>query len=164
MEINHSSETKMTFGIEEIPDDTTIDEYVEENIRNKYESLCIDGGYVIPGSLRIVSRSSAVLNTLEFGGKMEVIIRFECRLLTAPIGTVFDGIVRLSNKMGLTVVNLMDRDPIRVMLPRELHLKENTEMFNAKKVGDRIKVKVLKSKHGVGDNYLTAVGIMVVNK
>jgi len=83
-----------------------------------------------------------------------------CKHLTAPAGTEFEGVVKLSNKMGLTVVHPMDGEPIRVMLPRDLQVKLNMDEFNKVKIGDKVNIKILKSKHSIGDNYLTSIGIL----
>jgi DNA-directed RNA polymerase subunit E'/Rpb7 len=132
----------------------SIDSLLEQKLQAKLEGRCSRHGYVMPGSIQILSRSMGIVEKGRFTGSILFHVQAEGQVLNPPDGLILEGEVIRKNKMGI-YVNY--RDAIRVIVPRDLNI--GNEEFESIAVGDVIEVEVKKSRFQVNDEYILSVGL-----
>jgi DNA-directed RNA polymerase subunit E'/Rpb7 len=145
----------------EIP---SFDELLTEKIKNKLEGKCSRHGYVISGTLKILSRSMGTMERGRFTGSILFYLQAEADVLNPPEGQELQGIVIRKNKMGIYVSYSVkegdtETEAIRVIVPRDLHIGD--EAFEAVEIGERISVQIKKSRFQINDPYILSVGMFM---
>jgi DNA-directed RNA polymerase subunit E'/Rpb7 len=133
----------------------SIDEELEKKFASKIENKCSQNGYVLPGTLKILSRSMGYVEKGRFTGNIIFHVQAEASVLNPPDGTLLEGDVMRKNKMGI-YVNY--NDAIRIILPRDLHI--GNEEFESVQINDTVRVEIKKSRFQVNDPYILCVGIL----
>ena len=131
-----------------------IDDILLDKMSTRLENKCSRHGFVLPGTLKILSRSMGYVEKGRFTGDIVYHIQAEGKVLNPPTGIIIKGIVIRKNKMGMYV---SFDDAIRVILPRDLHI--GNEEFEAAEVGEVVKVEIQKSRFQVNDPYILSVGM-----
>ena len=132
----------------------SIENIVREKLQQRLEGRCSRHGFVVPGSLKVLSRSMGSLEKGRFTGSIIFHIQAEGKVLNPPDGVIIEGTVIRKNKMGMYVSH-MD-DAIRVIVPRDLHIGD--EAFESVEIGEKVEVEVKKSRFQVNDPYILSVG------
>jgi len=132
----------------------SVDGILIEKLKERLEQRCSPHGYVLPGTLEILTRSTGMVDSGRFSGDWAFLVKAKGRVLHPPEGTMVEVEVLKSNKMGIYAVY---ENAIRLMVPRDLHLGD--EEFDSLKVGDRIKVEIQKSRFQLRDPFIVSVGI-----
>jgi DNA-directed RNA polymerase subunit E'/Rpb7 len=132
----------------------SIDEILQEKLREKLENRCSRHGFVKTGSIEILSRSMGSLERGRFSGHILYYVQAEGKILNPSDGTELEGEVIRKNKMGI-YVNF--QDAIRVIVPRDLHI--NDDAYEKVELGDIVKVEIKKSRFQVNDAYILSVGV-----
>jgi len=132
----------------------SVDNILIEKLKERLEQRCSPHGYVMPGTLEILTRSTGMVDSGRFSGDCAFLVKAKGRVLHPPEGTLVEVEVLKSNKMGIYAVY---ENAIRLMVPRDLHLGD--EEFDSLKVGDRIKVEIQKSRFQLRDPFIVSVGI-----
>ncbi len=131
-----------------------IDSLLEQKLQAKLEGRCSRHGYVLPGSIQILSRSMGMVEKGRFTGSILFHVQAEGQVLNPPDGLLLEGEVIRKNKMGL-YVNY--QDAIRVIVPRDLNI--GNDEFESVEVGEIVKVEIKKSRFQVNDEYILSVGL-----
>jgi len=132
----------------------SVDDILILKLKERLEQRCSPHGYVMPGTLEILTRSTGMVDSGRFSGDWAFLVKAKGHVLNPPEGTMVEVEVLKSNKMGVYAVY---ENAIRLMVPRDLHLGD--EEFDALKVGDRIKVEIQKSRFQLRDPFIVSVGI-----
>jgi hypothetical protein len=132
----------------------SVDDILVLKLNERLEQRCSPHGYVMPGTLEILTRSTGMVDSGRFSGDWAFLVKAKGHVLNPPEGTMVEVEVLKSNKMGVYAVY---ENAIRLMVPRDLHLGD--EEFDALKVGDRIKVEIQKSRFQLRDPFIVSVGI-----
>lgn len=133
---------------------TSIDVILLAKLKARLEQKCSTHGYVLPGTLEILTRSAGSVDSGRFSGDWAFLVKAKGRVLHPPEGTEVEVEVLKSNKMGIYAVY---ENAIRLMVPRDLHLGDDD--FDQLKVGDRIRVEIQKSRFQLKDPFIVSVGI-----
>jgi len=131
----------------------SIDAVLLDKLSTNMEGRCSKNGYVISGTVRILSRSMGAMEKGRFTGNILFQVQAEATVLNPCDGTILEGEVIRKNKMG-TYVSYMDA--IRVIIPRDLYIGD--EAYDAVQIGDRIQVEIKKSRFQVNDPYILSIG------
>lgn len=133
---------------------TSIDAILLKKIKERLEQKCSPHGYVLPGTLELLTRSAGMVDSGRFSGDWAFLVKAKGRVLHPPEGTSIDLEVLKNNKMGVYGIY---ENAIRVMIPRDLHLGD--EEFDQLKVGERIRVEIQKSRFQLRDPFIVSVGL-----
>jgi DNA-directed RNA polymerase subunit E'/Rpb7 len=140
----------------------SIDTLLAEKLQAKLEGKCSHHGYVVTGSLKVLSRSMGSMERGRFTGSLLFYIQAEANVLNPSEGSQLEGIVIRKNKMGMYVsysVNDGGNEAIRVIVPRDLHIGDAA--FEAVEIGETVKVQIKKSRFQVNDPYILSVGMFI---
>jgi hypothetical protein len=134
----------------------TADELLLKKAQDLLEGKCSEHGFVIPGSIQMLSRSVGYFESARFTGDAVYYVKLGGRVIYPVDGREVVGEVIRKNKMGL-YVNY--KDAIRIQVPRDLHL--DNEEYDEVEVGEYIRVQLKRSKFAVYDPYILASGLFV---
>lgn len=130
------------------------DELLLTKAKQLIENKCSEHGFVLPGSITLLSRSMAYFEPARFTGDAVYYVKLEGKVIYPIDGTEVVGKVIRKNKMGL-YVNY--RDAIRIQIPRDLHLG-NME-YDSVEVGDTVLIEMKRSRFAINDLHILATGI-----
>lgn len=133
---------------------TSIDAILLKKIKERLEQKCSPHGYVLPGTLELLTRSAGMVDSGRFSGDWAFLVKAKGRVLHPPEGTSIELEVLKNNKMGVYGIY---ENAIRVMIPRDLHLGDDE--FDQLKVGERIRVEIQKSRFQLRDPFIVSVGL-----
>ena len=138
----------------------SIDAVLEEKLQKKLEGKCSRHGFVVSGTLKVLSRSMGAMDRARFTGSIIFHIKAEADGLNPPDGFVLEGVVIRKNKMGMYVSYSTDKEEaIRVIVPRDLHI--GNEAFEAVEIGENVRVEIKKSRFQINDPYILSVGVFI---
>lgn len=132
----------------------SVDTILLDKLKERLEQRCSPHGYVMPGTLEILTRSAGMVDSGRFSGDWAFLVKAKGTVLHPPEGTVVEVEVLKSNKMGIYAVY---ENAIRLMVPRDLHLGD--EEFDQVQVGERIRVEIQKSRFQLKDPFIVSVGV-----
>lgn len=135
-------------------DIVSIDEILLNKLKERLEQRCSPHGYVLPGTLELLTRSAGMVDSGRFSGDWAFLVKAKGSVLHPPEGTLVDVEVLKTNKMGIYSVY---ENAIRIMVPRDLHIGD--EEFDQLKVGDRIRVEIQKSRFQLRDPFIVSVAV-----
>ena len=135
---------------------TPIEELLIKKAKSLIENKCSEQGFVLPGSVKLLSRSMGYFESARFTGDVIYYVKLEGQVIYPIDGTEIEGEVIRKNKMGL-YINY--RDAIRIQIPRDLHLG-NLEYDNVD-IGDHVMVELKRSKFAINDPYILASGLFI---
>jgi DNA-directed RNA polymerase subunit E'/Rpb7 len=137
----------------------SVEDLVRDKLKARLEGRCSRHGYVLPDTIKVLSRSMGSLEKGRFTGSIIFNIEAEGKVLNPPEGIIIEGEVIRKNKMGMYVSY---KDAIRVIIPRDLHIGD--EAFEAVEIGETVEVVVKKSRFQVNDPYILSVGVFRSSK
>lgn len=135
---------------------TSIETILLNKLQAKLEGRCSRHGYVLPGSVKILSRSMGTIERGRFTGGILFYVQAEGEVLNPPDGILVEGEVIRKNKMGMYVSY---ENAIRIIVPRDLHIGQ--QEFERVEIGERVQVEIKKARFQVNDPYILAVGVFL---
>jgi len=134
----------------------SIDSLLETKAKQLIENKCSEQGFILPGSVKLLSRSMGYFESARFTGDAVYYLKLKGSVIYPADGVRIIGEVIRKNKMGL-YVNY--RDAIRVQVPRDLHI--GSEEYEEVEVGDNIEVELKRSKFQINDPYILASAMFI---
>lgn len=119
-------------------------------LKGLYESKCIPEGYIQRNSITIVNYSLGRVNYIHGGVDYDVV--FQCDICMPHVGQRFKAPVKLRSKVGIHA----ETPPIKVLIPRDLHL--GNEEFENVKPDEDIEFEVIGSQFKQEDESIIVVG------
>jgi len=132
---------------------TSVDELVLKKAKGNVENKCSEHGFVLPGSVALISRSMGYFESARFTGDSNYYVKLQANVLYPVDGMRLVGKVIRKNKMGL-YVNY--RDAIHVQVPRDLHVGD--QEYDEVQIGDSIMVELKRSKFAINDEFILSSG------
>ena len=119
-------------------------------LRSKLEGVCSPEGFCQPGSLTILEHSLGRSDLISSGVEYQVL--FQADLCMPHPGQVWKGPVKLRSRIGVHI----DLGPIKVLLPRDLHMGDPT--FEELAPNQEVQFEVLGSRYQQGDTTIPVLG------
>lgn len=137
---------------------SSINDLILLKLKDKLENRCSKHGFVLPDSIKIISRSNGKSSVGRFTGDYQFYIQAQGMVINPPEGVVIEGEVIRKNKMG---IYLNYKNAIRVIVPRDLHI--GNEEFDNVMIGEIIRIEIKKSRFQMNDESILSVGLFVSN-
>jgi len=128
-----------------------IDQYIENYLKLKLEGLCVDEGYIKPGTVKILKKSIGMLLGSRFTGDITYDIAYTAQLCNPVVGNIIECKVKFINKLGL----LGNNGPITIIIGKQFHSNEND--LNKINENDIVKVEVIAKKFYLNDNEIKII-------
>ena len=132
----------------------SIDDILTVKLIDMIEGKCSEHGFVLPGSIKIISRSMGYYEHARFTGDAVYFIKASGKVLYPADGIHVTGEVIRKNKLGLYVLH---RNALRIQVPRDLHI--GNEEFDRVEIGDTVEVELKKSRFQINDPFILTNGI-----
>jgi len=120
------------------------------------ENKCSEQGFVLPGSIKLLSRSMGYFESARFTGDVIYYVKLEGNIVYPADGVQIIGEVIRKNKMGL-YINY--KNAIRIQVPRDLHL--GNEEYDSIQIGDMVNIELKRSKFAIHDDFILASGLFI---
>jgi hypothetical protein len=131
---------------------SNINSYLTEIIKDKIGNKCIEKGYVLKDSIRIVSRSIGKVNTSHFNGLVYYNLKVEGEVCKPSDGDrLYNCKVVGINKIGIFAT----LGPLQIIVAAIHH--EDTSFFEKIKVNDLITVEIVNYKFQLNDDNIKVV-------
>ncbi len=137
----------------------SIESLLETKAKQLIENKCSEQGFVLPGTIKLLSRSMGYFESARFTGDAIYYLKLEGKIIYPADGVRVIGEVIRKNKMGL-YVNY--RDAIRIQVPRDLHI--GSEEYEEVEIGDKVEVELKRSKFQINDPYILASAIFITKR
>jgi len=136
---------------------SSIEDIILKKVKDSIEKKCSEHGFVLPGSVELISRSMGYYEHARFTGEAVYYVKAKGRVLYPADGIRVIGEVIRKNKLGLYVVHR--DDAIRIQVPRDLHI--GNEEFDLVEIGDKVEVELKKSRFQINDLYILTNGMFI---
>jgi DNA-directed RNA polymerase subunit E'/Rpb7 len=137
-----------------------IKETIEQNIAFNFEGKCLVEGFIKPGSSKIISYSSGVVQRGTFI-MFEVV--FECEICFPVEGMVLQCVAKNITKAGIKAESATEvPSPIVVFIAKDHHY--NVEYFSEIQEGDRFTARVIGQRFELNDKYVSIIAQAVKPK
>lgn len=134
----------------------SVDDLLAKKAKESMEGKCSEQGFVLPGSIELLSRSMGYFESARFTGDAIYYLKLKGQVVYPVDGIKVAGKVIRKNKMGL-YINY--KDAIRIQVPRDLHL--DLPEFEDIQVGETVEVELKRSKFAIYDSYILASGMFL---
>lgn len=134
----------------------SIDDIVLKKAITLVENKCSEDGFVLPGSITLLSRSMGYFETARFTGDTNYYVKLRCTVLYPVDGARVSGQVIRKNKMGLYVQH---RNAVHIQVPRDLHIGD--QQYDEVEIGDTIIVELKRSKFTINDAFILSSGAFI---
>ena len=131
----------------------SFDDILLRKMRKQIEGKCTKHGFLIPGSLKLLSRSYGYMEKGTFTADSLYYMKAQGRVYNPPNGTVVEGVVMRKSKAGLYIII---ENAVHVMVVRDLHI--GNREFDAVELGDTIRVEIKKSRFQINDPHILSIG------
>ena len=136
-----------------------IDDKILKQLKNEMEGKCIKEGFVRDKSVKILKRSLGHSNTSSFDGSIVFHVEYSMDICNPLQGTIMEVQAVNINKMGvLAGVPYEQSSPLNVMLAKQHHI--DNEEFEAIKMDDIFKVRVVGSRFEYGDTQISIIAVL----
>jgi hypothetical protein len=137
-----------------------IKETLEKYVAFNYEGKCLVEGFIKPGSSKIITYSSGLI---ERGNLISFEIIFECDICFPVEGTKITCVAKNITKAGIRAESAFDvPSPIVVFIARDHHY--NMAEFGAVKEDDKFTVRVIGQRFELNDKFISIIGELVKEK
>jgi len=131
-----------------------VKENIESKITSSVEGKCIAEGFIKPGTVRLVSHSSGIVNN----ERIEFQTVFECMICHPVEGMTIDCTSKTITKAGVHA-QVIDSDgtiPVTVFIARDHH--NMNRHFNSIKENSNVTIKVTGVRYELNDPYICVLG------
>lgn len=135
---------------------TSLQDILHKKARESMESKCSEQGFVLPGTIEMMSRSMGYFESARFTGDINYHVKLKGSVIYPIDGVQLTGTVIRKNQMGL-YINY--KDAIRIQIPRDLHIG-NID-YDSVHVGDRVNIELKRSKFAIHDTYILSSGVFL---
>jgi hypothetical protein len=137
-----------------------IKETLEKTIAFNFEGKCLVEGFIKPGSSKIITYSSGLI---ERGNIISFEIIFECDICFPVEGTKISCVAKNITKAGIRAESAFDvPSPIVVFIARDHHY--NMSEFGTIKEDDKLTVRVIGQRFELNDKFISIIGELVKEK
>jgi DNA-directed RNA polymerase subunit E'/Rpb7 len=140
-----------------------IEDTLLKKIKKDVEGKCVKAGFVIPDSVKIVSRSLGAINNANFTSVITYNVIYHALVCNPGVGAELACYVASIDKSQIVCyIDGVDISPLEIYLYKNHHVG-NVDFVNLK-VGDKIIAKLLASKFNFGDTQIIAIAQFLHSK
>ena len=136
-----------------------IDDMILKKAKTMVEKKCSENGFVVSGSVTLLSRSVGYYEAARFTGDVNYYVKLQGKVLYPVDGVRLTGKVIRKNKMGL-YVNY--QDAIHIQVPRDLHVGD--PRYEEVEIGDNILLELKRSKFAINDPFILSSGQFITKE
>lgn len=129
-----------------------IQETIEKNIGKLFEGKCIVEGFVKPGSSKIITHSSGMVN----GVNIQFEVVFECQVCCPVEGMLIQCVAKNITKAGIRADSSDETpSPVVIFITRDHHYMN--AQFSTIQEGDKFLARVIGQRYELNDKYVSVI-------
>jgi len=133
-----------------------IKDTIEKSVVGNYEGKCLVEGFVKPGSIKIITHSSGIIQ----GTNILFTVVIECQVCFPVEGTLISCVAKNITKAGIRAESADETpSPIVVFIARDHHF--NVQQFSNIQEGDKFNVRVIGQRFELNDKYISIIAELV---
>jgi hypothetical protein len=137
-----------------------IREIIETQISYLFEGKCINEGFVKPGSTKIITYSSGII---ERGTTILFEVLFECLVCFPVEGTLVSCLAKNITKAGIRAESAEESpSPIVIFIARDHHFSNS--YFSSIQEGDKFTVRIIGQRFELNDKYISVIAEIIKPK
>jgi len=137
-----------------------IDDIIMQKLKRKVEGKCIKVGYVVPDSIKILTRSLGIVNNTNFDGITMYKVKYCVDVCNPAVGQIIHcSVFNIDKSQVICYIDNPETSPLEVFLFKHHHTG-NTE-FAGLKIGDMVSVRVGGSKWEYRDKQIITIAQFV---
>ena len=142
---------------------------IKDKLQSKLEGICTRYGYIKPGSLEIIRRSSGKFIKQHFNGHIHFDILCKGEVCNPPKGLIIEAQVKNKNTLGLLAEGMMviDNEKIPILdiiIPKKAAGILSEINIDEVEIGDTINVMIMGKRFQMNDNKISIIGRAVREK
>jgi DNA-directed RNA polymerase subunit E'/Rpb7 len=142
---------------------------IKNKLQSKLEGICTRYGYIKPGSIEIIRRSSGKFIKQHFNGHIHFDILCKGEVCNPPKGLIVEAQVKNKNTLGLLAEGLMNINnetiPILdIIIPKKAAGILSEINIDEIEIGDTINVMIMGKRFQMNDNKISIIGRAVREK
>ena len=127
-----------------------IDNVIINKLKEKYEGLCSENGYILPDTIELINRKLGIINTINNVSNISYIVNYSADIIYPSEGDIIEITVDRINKMGVLGYIEIDtkkfeNSPLIIIIPNE-YFTEKTRDINSITVKQKLNVEPRKFK------------------
>jgi DNA-directed RNA polymerase subunit E'/Rpb7 len=136
----------------------TLSQLLEQKLRDKYEGRCNSSGYILPGSINLLTKSMGSFEHARFTGNILCDCRASCKIYVPVAKSILNVKITKVNKAGaFSIIATEGIDQaIRILIPRDSHLGDVG--FDALVEGSIVSIQLLRSTFQTNSPYISGIG------
>ena len=124
-----------------------INNVIISKLKEKYEGLCSENGYILHDSIELINRKLGTINTINNVSNISYIVNYSADIIYPSEGDIIEITVDRINKMGvLGYIEVDTKDfensPLIVIIPNE-YFTEKTRDINSITVKQKLNVEII---------------------
>jgi DNA-directed RNA polymerase subunit E'/Rpb7 len=124
-----------------------INNVIISKLKEKYEGLCSENGYILHDSIELINRKLGTINTINNVSNISYIVNYSADIIYPSEGDIIEITVDRINKMGvLGYIEIDTKDfensPLIVIIPNE-YFTEKTRDINSITVKQKLNVEII---------------------
>lgn len=156
---NQLINTNLNINSNELTKD--IDALILHKLKEKYENICTQHGYVVEGSINLINRELGNIKTIDSNSYISYVVNYSANIIYPTEGEIIDVIVDRVNKMGVISYidnpkNNFESSPLIIIVPNE-YFTESTRDFNSITKNQKIKVEILSVRIKYGNSKIQII-------
>ena len=138
-----------------------IDKLILHKLKDKYEDICTENGFIIKDSIKVINRNLGKINTINNSSYISYIVSYTADIINLNEGDEINIIVDRVNKMGVlgyisTKENNFESSPIIIMVPNE-YFNESTRDINSITRNQKMNVIIMGCREKYGHKKIQIV-------
>ena len=136
-----------------------IKDTLEKSVVANYEGKCLVEGFVKPGSVKIITHSSGIIQSTN----ILFTVVLECQVCFPVEGTLISCIAKNITKAGIRADSADEKpSPVVVFIARDHHFAVN--QFSNIQEGDKFTARVIGQRFELNDKYISIIAELVSDK
>lgn len=138
-----------------------IDKLILFNLKEKYENICTENGFIVKDSIKLINRNIGKIITINNKSYINYIVRYSADIINLNEGDELEIIVDRVNKMGVlgyisTKQNDFESSPVIIIVPNE-YFTESTRDINSLTKNQKMNVTIIGSRVKYGNKKIQIV-------
>ena len=156
---NQLINTNLNINSNELTKD--IDALILHKLKEKYENICTQHGYVVEGTISLINRELGNVKTIDSNSYISYVVNYSADIIYPTEGEIIDVIVDRVNKMGVISYvdnpkNNFESSPLIIIVPNE-YFTESTRDINSITKNQKIKVEILSVRIKYGNSKIQII-------
>ena len=132
-----------------------LDKSIDKLLHNKVGDKCMENGYIIGDSIKIIRRNVGNIIGSHLRGYLTFVVEFEAEIVNPMSGDEILVTVLNMNKLGI----MADSHPLSVLIPRDIH--DDKDIFNGIQIDDEILVSIVDKRFSINDKEIDVVARII---